>query len=47
MLMWSTVSIASLFIFLDALNPVTDDDIAAERLDGIGEVHKDPCLEVP
>ena len=35
------------FIFFDALNPVTDDDIAAERLDGIGEVHKDPCLEVP
>ena len=36
-----------LFIFLDALNPVTDDDIVAERLEGIGEAHKDPCLEVP
>ena len=36
-----------LFIFLDALNPVTtDDDIVAERLEGIGEAHKDPCLEV-
>ena len=41
------MSIASFCLFfLDALNPVTDDDIVAERLEGIGEAHKDPCLEV-